>query len=184
MKMNFIKISWEKYERDTFALTKKITGSKIKFDRMVIISRGGLVVGRIVSDLLNLPISHILISSYTDLQQQKDIRITEVPQKTFNNETLLLIDEISDSGRTFERAHSYFMKFNNCKTFTACLYIKPITKPLPRLWQEKFDGWVIFPYEVKETYDAFVKLFKSSEKARKKMIEVGFEEWEINQVKS
>lgn len=178
--MKFIKISWEQYEQDCIALAKKVSQSKVGINRMVVISRGGLVIGRIFSDLLNLPISHITISSYSDLKKKKDIRITEVPKKTFTDEKLLLLDEISDSGKTFERARSYFKKFPNCKTLTACLYIKPITKPLPDFWQEKYDGWVIFPYEVKETYDAFVKMFKSIEKAKEKMNQVGFENWEIN----
>ena len=177
--MKFIKISWEKYERDCIALAKKVKFANCRIDRLVVISRGGLVAGRILSDLLNLPISHIAISSYTDLKQKKDIRITEVPKKTFANENLLLVDEVSDTGKTFKRAVSYFKEFPNCKTSTAALYIKPHTTPLPNFWQERLDGWIIYPYEVKETTDAFLQLFKTKEKAEKKLLEVGFEEWEI-----
>jgi len=178
--MNFVKIFWEKYERDCIAFAKKIRAAGLKFDRMVVISRGGLVAGRILSDLLDLPISHIAICSYLDLKQQKDIKITEVPQTTYDNENILLVDEVSDSGRTFIRALKYFKEFNNCKVTTFSLYIKPITRPLPDYYQELIDGWIIFPYEVKETKDAFLKMFKTEEAARKKLLEVGFKEWEIN----
>lgn len=178
--MKFIKISWEKYEKDCIALAKKIKLSKLKIDKIIAISRGGLPAARIFSDLLDLPISHITIESYKDLKQKKQTRITEIPNKSFDNKRLLLVDEIADSGKTFARASGYFKKFEDCKILTLALYIKPITKSVPDLWQERFDGWVIFPYEVKETYKAFVKIFKSPQKAKKKMIEVGFKEWELN----
>lgn len=177
--MKFIKISWEKYERDCIALANKIRSSKLEIDKIVAISRGGLPAARIFSDLLDLPISHITIESYKDLKQKKQTRITEIPKKSFANKKLLLVDEIADSGKTFTRARGYYKQFKNCQIITLALYIKPITKPLPDLWHERFDGWVIFPYEIKETYYAFVKLFKSPQKASEKMLEVGFEEWEI-----
>jgi len=180
--MNFVKISWDKYEQDCIAFAKKVRAKELEFDRMVVISRGGLVAGRILSDLLDLPISHITICSYLDLKQQKNIKITEVPQTTYDNEKILLVDEVSDSGRTFVRALKYFKEFKNCKVTTFSLYIKPITHPLPDYYQELIDGWIIFPYEIKETKDAFIKLFKNEQTAKEKLREVGFKEWEINQV--
>jgi len=178
--MKFIKISWKKYEKDCISLAKKIKRLDLQFDKIIAISRGGLPAARIFSDLLGLPVSHITIESYKDLNQQKQTQITEVPKKSFNKKRLLLVDEIADSGKTFTQALGFYKRFNNCKITTLALYIKPITKPLPDLWQERFDGWVIFPYEIRETYEAFVKMFKSSDQAKEKMIEVGFENWELN----
>ena len=180
--MNFRKISWEKYEKDCLILAKKIKSTKLRFDKIVAISRGGLAAARIFSDLLELPISHITIESYKDLKQKKQTRITEIPKKSFDNKKLLLIDEIADSGKTFKRAVGYYKRFKNCDIYTLALYIKPITNPLPDFWQERFDGWIIFPYEIRETYHAFVKMFKSPQAAKKKMIEVGFKEWEIYEI--
>lgn len=178
--MQFHKISWQQYERDCLKLAKKI--KHIKFDKIVAISRGGLVVARILSDLLTTPISHITIESYHSLKQKKSVAITEVPSANFNRQTLLLVDEIADSGRTFRRAVSYFKNLNVKNIFTLALYVKSKTFPLPNYWSKKIDAWIIFPYELKETYDAFLKLFKSKEKAREKLLEVGFKEWEINEI--
>ena len=165
-------------------MAKKVKSSAWRVDKIVAISRGGLVVARIFSDLLNLPISHLTIESYQDLKQKKQTRITEIPKKSFVDQQLLLVDEVSDTGKTFKRALSYFKRFPNCKLMTLCLYIKPITKPLPDFWQERFDGWIIYPYEIKETYEALVKMYKSSQKAKEKMLEVGFEEWELSNLKT
>lgn len=180
--MKFHKISWQQYEKDCLALAKKI--KHIKIDKIVAISRGGLVVARIFSDLISTPISHITIESYLDLKQQKHTLITETPSTNFNKQRILIVDEIADSGRTFKRAKSYFKNFQIKKIYTLALYVKSKTSPLPHFWSKKIDAWIIFPYELKETYDAFLKLFKSKEKAREKLLEVGFKEWEIKSILS
>lgn len=178
--MQFHKISWLKYHKDCLMLAKKLKAEKI--DKIVAISRGGLVVARILSDLLLIPISHITIESYKDLKRKKHAIITETPTSNFQRQTILIVDEIADSGRTFKRALSYFKNFQIKKIFTLALYIKSRTKPIPDFWSQKIDAWIIFPYEVRETYEAFVKLFKSKEKARAKMLEVGFKGWEFQSI--
>lgn len=178
--MKFHKISWQQYERDCLKLAGQLKG--IKIDKIVAISRGGLVAARIFSDLLSVPISHITIESYKRLKQKKFATITEVPSTNFNGQTILIVDEISDSGRTFKRALSYFKNFRVKKIYTLALYIKSHTKPLPDFWSKKIDAWIIFPYEVRETYEAFVKLFRSKNKAKRKMLEVGFKKWELKRI--
>jgi hypoxanthine phosphoribosyltransferase len=173
--LRFEKVSWDQYQRICFSLAKAV--NKKRIDYIVAISRGGLIASRILSDILNLPISHITIISYQDLKQQKEIRITETPSRLFDNQTILLVDEIADSGKTFKRALEYFRKFKNCTIYTLALYVKPHTTPVPDFWAKKTDAWVIFPYELQETYQAFKKLYKS--KAKEKLLEVGFKKWEI-----
>jgi len=41
------------------------------------------------------------------------------------------------------------------------------------------DKWIVFPYDIRETKEAFIKQFGSEKKAIKKMKELGFEEWEL-----
>jgi len=184
--MKFYKISWVKYEKDCLNLAKKVmsspAGGQIK--KIVAISRGGLVAARILSDLLSLPISHIAIASYQNLKQEKEPVITETPNHIFADEKILIVDEVCDTGKTFKRAIKYFKHFTNCQIYTLSLYLKPKSKYVPHYWTEKTDRWIIFPYEVRETHNAFLKIFKSPQKAREQMIKVGFERWELNNVKS
>ncbi len=172
----FHKISWQEYQKACFGLAKKL--NKLKLDKIVAISRGGLVAARILSDLLSIPISHITIESYKSLKQKKYALITETPSINFHNKTILLVDEIADSGKTLKRALSYFKNFHLKKIYTLALYVKSQTKPVPDYWSKKIDAWIIFPYEVRETYDAFKKIYKN--KAKEKMLDVGFKDWEIN----
>lgn len=172
--MKFTKISWQKLEKDCIALAHKINGTKI--DEIISISRGGNVVSRLLSDLLNLPISHITIESYADLSQVKEPIVTQISPREFKGENILLIDELSDSGKTFLRGLSYLKELPISNVYTASPYYKPHTKYIPDFWVEEIDGWIILPYEIRETQEAFAKEFGKN--AKKKLKEVGFEEWE------
>ena len=158
--------------------------SKLKtvdVDTIVAISRGGLVISRILSDFLSKPISHITISSYESLNKTKEPFIDEAPSKLFKNESILIVDEVSDTGKTFERAVSYFKNFPVKKIYTASPYIKPQTQFTPDFWVKKLEAWIVFPYEIRETVEAFQKIFTAPGKAQEKLIEVGLDNWETDQ---
>ena len=179
--LTFHKISWQQMEMDCLDLYKKQVAT-IQVDRILSISRGGTVVSRIFSDLLGtLPISHITITSYKDLKKQDKPIVTEEPKADFSGQTLLVIDEVSDTGATFELAEKHLKKHNPKKIYTLSPYIKPHTRFKPDFWIKNIDAWIIFPYDVRETAEGFVKMF-TEEHARKKLIEVGFEKWEIDSV--
>jgi hypoxanthine phosphoribosyltransferase len=175
--MNFTKLGWQDLEKDTIALAAKIKGTKV--DEIISISRGGMVVSRILSDLLDLPISHIAIESYADMQQTKEPIVTQVSSREFKGETILLVDEVSDTGKTYERAMSYLATLPIAKVYTASPYIKPHTTCIPDFYVKNLDSWIVFPYDIRETKEAFSKQFGSIEKALRKMEELGFEEWEL-----
>ena len=175
----FHKLTWEQLERDCITLFPKI--KHISFDCIVSVSRGGTVVSRIVSDLLaTLPISHITISSYHDLKKLDKPILIEESNRDFNGETVLLIDEVSDTGETFHVAVDYLQKKGVTKVYTLSPYIKPHTTFKPDFWTQSIDAWIIFPYDIRETADGFIKMFGSKEAAKQKLQEVGFENWELS----
>ena len=179
MTPQFHKISWTQLEKDCLSLFPKI--KNIQFDCIVPISRGGTVVSRIVSDLLEtLPISHITISSYHDLKKLDKPILIEKSDRDFSDETVLLIDEVSDTGETFHIAVDYLQKKGAKKVYTLSPYIKPHTTFKPDFWTQSVDGWIIFPYDIRETADGFTKMFGSKEAAWEKLREVGFENWELS----
>ncbi len=176
-KLKFRKVSWNEYVKDCQILAKRL--HDLKIDKIVAISRGGLVAARILSDLTTVSISHITISSYKELKHKKEIVIEETPSRSFRNETILLVDEICDTGKTFKRARSYFKNVNVKNIFTLTLYLKPHSTFTPDFWLKKTDVWVVFPYELMETYLSFKKIFKNDVRAKKQLLTIGFSKSEI-----
>ncbi len=175
--LKFYKVSWEELERDCYLLAKKI--KKYKFDRILCISRGGLVWARMFSDLLgNLPVSHLTVVSYQDLKQQKEVKITETPSR-LKNERLLVVDEIDDTGKTLKIIKDYLRSLNIKKYYTLAPIIRTFSDPKPDFYLKIIDDWIIYPYEIKETYKAFLKVFKKKEKAKKMLLKYGFKELEL-----
>jgi hypothetical protein len=180
--ISFHKISWNQFEKDCLDLYKnKVKG--IQIDKIISISRGGTVASRIFSDLLGtLAISHITISSYKDMKKIAIPIVTEEPKTNFKGQTVLIIDEVSDTGATFELAVEHIKKHNPKKIYTLSPYIKPHTTFKPDFWIKNIDAWIIFPYDIRETAEGFVKLLGSAEHARTKLLELGFEQWELETV--
>ncbi|OGK46739.1 hypothetical protein A2963_00735, partial [Candidatus Roizmanbacteria bacterium RIFCSPLOWO2_01_FULL_40_13] len=160
--MKFYKVSWEELVNDCLELNKKIRHDK--FDRILCVSRGGLIWARMLSDLLGLPVSHLTVSSYQDLKKQKEIKITETPSG-LQNQYFLIVDEIVDTGGTLKVVTDY-LKSQKIKKFKSLApIVRTFSNPLPDYHLKTINDWVIFPYELKETYEAFVKIYKSNEKA-------------------
>lgn len=158
----FLTLSWNDFHDACFDLSKKIKQKKIKFDRILAISRGGLVVARILSDFLNLPISVFTMVAYTGINKCKQAKVVEGLKIEPKGETVLLIDEVADSGGTYKEALSYLKVAPN-KIYTCAPYIKSWTKYKPDFWQVESDKWIIFPYEIKETIDELRKNMTLSE---------------------
>lgn len=175
--MKYFKISWEKLEKDCLKLAKKL--NKRNIDRIICISRGGLPWARVLSDLLKLPVAHLAVESYADLKQVKKPVITESPKNIPKKENWLVVDDISDTGDTFALVVDHLKKYRTKTIYTLSPYIKPKTKFIPDFFVEKIDAWVIFPYEVRETYEAFLKIYGTKEKSIEMLVKAGLKKWEI-----
>lgn len=174
--MKYIPISWQQFEKDTVSLAKKIRDEYGTIDEIIAISRGGIVVGRILSDILDAKISFITIESYKNFEQQKDPVVTQLLSKKLTGEKILLVDELADSGKTFLRALSYLKSAHIVNVITASPYIKPHSKYTPHFYTKSLDGWVILPYELKETKMAFIEKL-GLEKAKMQLKKLKITDW-------
>ncbi len=175
--MKYVKISWDKLEKDCMLLANKLKGQSI--DRIICISRGGLPWARVLSDLMKLPVVHLAVESYADLKQTKKPVITESPKDIPKKENWLVVDDISDTGDTLALVVGHLKNYRTKTIRTLTPYIKPKTKFIPDYYAESIDAWVIFPYELRETYEAFVNIYKDRSKVVEALLEVGYKESEI-----
>ena len=154
--MKYKYIPWTDLHNDTHDLSLKIAG-KCKLDLLVAIARGGLTIAHIISDSLELPIATFTISSYYDQKQISTPKITLHLGNKLHNKNVLLIDNISDSGKTFFYGIEYLKKRGVKKIITAAPYIKPWTKYVPDYYIKSFTEWIIFPFDIKENVQLITK---------------------------
>ncbi|MFC1711096.1 phosphoribosyltransferase [Patescibacteria group bacterium] len=176
-KLKFLFISWQELHNLCFKLALKIEKENLRFDRIVCISRGGLIVARIFSDFLDLPISNFTIVSYVSVGNIGKPKIVEKLSIDIRNEKILLIDEIVDSGITFKKANVYLKELSPKSITTLAPVIKPWSKPKPDIWTLKTGKWVIFSYEIKETIKDLIKIWQKNklthEQMKKEFFKIG-----------
>ena len=178
MPVQYFPVSWSQYHNFAQSLAEKILADNKKFDEIVAISRGGLTLGHLLSDLLRIPISTITIQSYTDIQTQGELKIIHPLQSDIKNKQVLLVDDVSDSGKTLRRAISYLKDFHPKNVTTVTLFYKPHSIFRPDYFAKSTTRWILFPYEPTEMIllikKSLEKEGKSKEEIEKFLVSLSF----------
>jgi uncharacterized protein len=165
--MDFLFLTWDDLQDQCFKLAKLIHKQNIKLDRIVCVSRGGLIIARILSDFLDLPISNFTIVSYVSVGVTGKPKIVEKLSVDIKSESVLLVDEIVDHGTTLKCALDYLATKKPKKIYSLAPVIKPWTKIKPDYYLIETKKWVVYPYELKETIDDLKKIFLKEGKTKK-----------------
>ena len=92
--MKTISYPYNEYKKDLNSLVKQIQKSKIKYDFVLGVERGGLIPAVHLSHRLGIPLRTLTWSSvYKDASM--------VTWFLLRNKKILLVDDIVDSGKTF-----------------------------------------------------------------------------------
>jgi len=143
-------MGWNEYEKLSLKLEKQIRKSRFKPDFVVCISRGGLVVGRLLSGYLKSPLAVVTAKSYSGRQRKKLMVNLHFSTLTTVKGNVLLVDDVADSGQTLKVVSSRLRKNKKIKTLkTAAMVEKKFSAFKPDFIAAKYDGWVVFPYEKK-----------------------------------
>ena len=144
--------SWQEMCLDVNQLCRDITLDKFEPDVIVGLSRGGLTPGVMMSHWLKKPFKPVK-SALRDFPEWEDY----LPRKT--DKRVLIIDDICDSGETFERISQYIngprentplqlqcdvrfasLWWNNEVDFKPHYYVREVAKDTEKLW-------IHFPWE-------------------------------------
>ncbi len=164
--MEYYSITWRQLHKDTHLLSQKIHRAEKKADLIVAIARGGFTIAHMMSDFLHLPVASFTISSYKDMKQGELSDITFHVGGDLKNKTILLVDDVSDTGKTFIRGTSYLKELGAHTIITASPYTKPWTKHVPDFSIKETNKWIVFPYDVRETVEAFQVIHQKEGKDR------------------
>lgn len=179
-KDKFLILSWDDLFWDTIELARKIRDTRQHFHILVAIARGGWVVGRILSDMLNIKrVGGITISFYEDIDKRKKEPIILQPLNIdIKDKSIILVDDIADTGKTLQKAKDHIEKLGAAEVKTSTLYIKPWCNFIPDFYVKKVDRWVVFPYEYRETIESLI----SSGYMLEKLVDHGFSRQIIEKV--
>jgi uncharacterized protein len=150
-KLKFISPSWESIFSLSLKLAEKINEGegRIQFDLIVGVSRGGLVVTRLMSDFLSVDNVQIIRSEYyTDVGKTlQRPRITQKIQTPISGKNVLLTDDVADTGESLIEIKKYLNAKHPARLILSTLYIKPWSKIMPDYYAAKTDAWIVFPWE-------------------------------------
>jgi uncharacterized protein len=183
MDIQYLPVTWSEYHLLAQKMAAAIFSHSPKYDEIVAISRGGLTLGHILSDLLQLPISTFSIQSYKNLQSQGEVKITALLSTPITDKRIILVDDVSDSGKTLERAIDYLKQLNPADITVVTMYFKPHSSFRPDYFAKQTNKWIIFPYESTETIKVITEKMCSEGKSKAQiqdfLINLGFREGQI-----
>ena len=139
-----LKVSWKEIHKLSRALAQllKSTGT---WDKIVAITRGGLIPAAIVAKELDIKIiDTVSIQSYNKKRRGK---LNILKSSIVSKGTILLIDDIVDTGQTATTVTKMFPKAH-----FASIYVQPSGKNRVDSFIKEIDGdiWVVFPWEPTE----------------------------------
>lgn len=174
--LKIVYISWSKAIRMCYRLAELILDYDVDFDSIVTISRGGLIPGRIVSDVLNIDTFYTIRarhwSSYGKLFEKPVINVYE--QLDVRGKNVLVIDEVVDTGLTMNSVVNLLNNLGAKLVKTGVLHYKLTSIHKPDFYVEEVKEWVwiFYPWSLSETlYGLLVKTGDLSSESIDRLIE-------------
>jgi uncharacterized protein len=152
--MEYLPFSWKDTEKSIGSISEKIFSSGFKPDVLVAISRGGLIPARLLSDCLNVPLLYtVRISFYTSVGIRKEEpEITQPLSVDVTGKAVLIVDDVSDSGKSLVLADKYVRSLHPAQAKTATLHFKPGSIFKPDFFDSTTEAWVVYPWEKDEFF--------------------------------
>jgi len=148
----FLIVTWDDIENLTLKVVEDIINYGFKPDVIVGILRGGWVVARLVSDYMDIDeTGSIGIKFYSRVGKTlKEPLITQPLITNVRDKKVLIVDDVSDSGKTLQVVTELVKLYGPKHIMTASLYIKPWTIMIPDFYAESTEKWIFFPWEPAE----------------------------------
>lgn len=140
---NKLYINWDEFHQHAKELCNKIKQSG-EYDKIVAISRGGLIPAGILAYELNIRNSQAInISSYDEDKQRADEDIEIFGNVGEVNEKTLIVDDLSDTGKTFRILRKRYPQAKYAAVYTKAKgqsVVDIYARPMP-------DEWIVFPWD-------------------------------------
>ena len=145
-----LNLTWADVEQGVNIIINRI-GNK-KYDYVIGIANGGLIPATLIAKRLKLKTMSVGLESY-DGKDFKNVTLwSEINKRLYilqQHGLCLLVDDISDSGKSFNYIKNAYLKNEEILCDTASLIVKPKTTFMPDYFAMNVhtDTWVKFPWE-------------------------------------
>jgi hypoxanthine phosphoribosyltransferase len=151
--MTKVHIEWSAFKHACFH-TARLAKEQLKdIHTIIAVSRGGLVPARVMAEYIKPQHFATIGVKLYDGDKRGD-RVTvyqDIPDhlSQYRDRNLLVIDDVSDGGSTFDFVTKRIRNRTNYKVYTAAPYIKKDTKFIPDFYVTEFPSnqWIVFPFE-------------------------------------
>lgn len=145
-----IKLTWDDVDFLTNMVSESISNKNIKFDTIVALGRGGLIPGAILSYKLDIKnLQNLGINTRQEDGQYVETLVYQRPTITGN---VLVVDDINDSGKTFEAVNSLIK--SEYLDIGELLYCSLTTRYNTNFNENTISGkiintsdWLVFPWD-------------------------------------
>ncbi len=156
---SFLLLAWDDIMQQVDDLASKIEKTYAP-DMIIGILRGGLFVANLLSDILGIDEVHPLgLKSYRGVMDRGEVTIYHWPKlPPLNERAILLVDDVSDEGKTLQTALSRIILPLSPKTVRAAvLHIKPWTTFRPDYYVMVTGSWILYPWSRYESWRQLTK---------------------------
>jgi len=143
--------SWERIEELTRELVKQIDASR--YDAILAITRGGMIPGCLVSELLDLRnVLTAAVMFYTGVGQTLDEPVfLQFPSDALLvGKRILVVDDVWDSGKTAIAVRDRIRKAGG-EADVAVIHFKPARNKFPGQKPDYYvmetDDWIVYPWD-------------------------------------
>jgi xanthine phosphoribosyltransferase len=140
---HYYPVSWEQLHRDAKALAWRLA-ERGPYQRIVAITRGGLVPAHIIARELDVRvIDTVCISSY-DNENQRAAQVLKTVTGESDGTGWLIVDDLVDTGATGRIVREMLPRAH-----FATIYAKPAGRPLVDTFitEVSQDTWILFPWD-------------------------------------
>jgi hypothetical protein len=154
-------VTWERFQALARALALSIQRAGYHPELIVAIGRGGYMPARIVSDYLDVfDLVDIKIEHYHGMQKERNARVKYPLIADIAGRRVLLIDDVSDTGDTFQVAMCHLREHGGpAEIRTGVLHHKTVSSFKPDFFAEEVHEWrwIVYPWAVMEDLRGFLR---------------------------
>ncbi|QYZ78892.1 phosphoribosyltransferase [Methanofollis formosanus] len=154
-------VGWDRSVVLSRALAAKVKAAGYRPDLVIAIGRGGYVPARIVCDRLLIDtLTSIKIEHWGVAARKKKEAVVRYPLATdVGDLSVLIVDDITDTGETLQRAVWYVEEFGPREVRTGVLQHKHTSSFDPDYYAEYLAGWrwVVYPWALHEDLTGFTE---------------------------